>query len=132
MTTATWNWGAFFASIPEANAALLANAPLPPAPDLTLTGIGAALAGAQGEVNEAAALLAAHPGAVAALDIVLAAQGAWTAPIRKALASLPGGVAAAQKYLPEISTAIAMFQPAATGIQGDGHSTMWQTGADGA
>lgn len=110
--TPAWNWSAFFAAFPEANAALKANAPLPPAPDLTMADIGASLTSAEGDIAEAAALLAQYPGAVTAMDIILAAQGAWTAPMRSFLAALPGGVAAAQKYLPEIATAIAMFQAA--------------------
>lgn len=106
------NLSALLASLPEANAALKANAPLPPAKKMTMADIGAALSGAETDVAKVSAFLTAQPGVITALNIVLASQGGATAPLRSFLSALPGLLAEGRRYLPDIATAITIFQPA--------------------
>jgi hypothetical protein len=46
---------------------------------------------------------------------------------KEAVDATPAAVSALRQVLPEIIWAMSAFQPAATGIQGDGRSSMWQS-----
>lgn len=79
---------------------------------MTMADIGAALSGAETDVAKVSAFLTAQPGVITALNIVLASQGSATAPLRSFLSALPGLLSGGRQYLPDIATAITIFQPA--------------------
>jgi hypothetical protein len=115
------------AAIPKAVADYQANQARP---SVTMTGaqIAAAAAQFQNVLTEAAPILAAHPGAITAADDILDALDAggfnWAASIETGVDALPGGVDAVRRWLPTIMWALAAFQPAVIGIQGDRNDPM--------
>jgi hypothetical protein len=102
--------------IEKAEAALKANAPLPPAPEMTLADAAAAIEAAQPRLAALDAWLKANPGAVTAATIVLGglrAQGfAWAGELATVISGAPGGIAAAEDWLPTAISAMTMFSPA--------------------
>lgn len=118
-------------AIPKAVADYKANAPRPAATALTGAQAAAAAKKAQAFLAQAIPVLEAHPGAITAADDILQvldAHGiALAADIETALDGAAGAGAALEKALPAIIWALGAFEPAAAGITGDGHSTMWQS-----
>jgi hypothetical protein len=115
----------------QAEADYAANLPLPPAAPMSEADALAALTAAQPKIAALDAWVKAHPGAIRAAGRILTELGAqgftWATELDTALSAGPGGLAAADSWLPTVIGGLGMFQPAATGIQGDGHSTMWQS-----
>ena len=107
MTTNT-NWPVLaIALIPyleKAELAIKTNAPLPPAPEMSLSDAAAALRAAAPQLAALDAWLKANPGAVTATKIVfggLQAQGfGWAGEVAAIISGVPGGLAAAEDWLP--------------------------------
>jgi len=113
---ASINWSALVTAFEAADAAWLANAPLPAPAPFSSEGLAAALAAARPEIDKIAAVVQAHPGAIAAADIMLAALAAqdvaWAAPFKALVDALPGGLATAQAKLPTIIWLLTSLSPA--------------------
>lgn len=107
------NWAALFL---EALADIKVNKPIPPAPPLTEAQIQALLSAVQADLPTLAAKVQANPGLITAAGRVLAAldaQGeAWAGTLKAALDALPGGLAAAEQYIPTVLGLITAFSPA--------------------
>lgn len=114
------NWAAIVvAMVPyleQAEAALKANRPLPPAPEMSLSDAAAGLKAAEPQLAALDAWLKANPGAVTAVLIFLRglqAQGVgWAPELAAVVSGAPEGLAAAEDWLPTAISAAAMFAPA--------------------
>lgn len=114
------NWAALVvAMVPyleQAEAALEANAPLAPSPEMSLADAAAALRAAEPQLAALDAWLKANPGAVTAVLRVLAglrAQGfGWASELAAVVSGASGGLSAAGDWLPTAISAMAMFAPA--------------------
>ena len=99
----------------EALADIKANKPLPPSPPVTEAEIKTLLSALEAELPNLAAEVKAYPGVIAAAGRILTAWEAsgktWAAPLKAALYGLPGGLAAAEQFMPFISGMIDEFSP---------------------
>lgn len=100
----------------QAAAALKANAPLAPSPPMTMADAAAALKAAEPEIAAIDAWFKANPGAVTAVLIVLkglqAQRIGWASELSAIVSGTPGGLAAAEGWIPGVISAMAMFAPA--------------------
>jgi hypothetical protein len=110
------DWGALASQFERAVEAWQANEPLPPAAPFDMADLAAKLQAAQPEIDKYATIVADHPGAIAAADIMLAyfatLNEPWAAPIKTIVDALPGGLAAAHDKLPTIIWLLTTFAPA--------------------
>ena len=116
MTTSTFDFAAFAPYHEQAATALKANAPLPPSPEMSLADAAAAIKAAEPKLAALDAWLKANPGAVTAVLRVLAGLQAqrvgWASELAAIVSEAPGGLAAAEEWLPAAVSAMAMFAPA--------------------
>lgn len=121
-------WQTFIARLAQAAqkavADYKANAPLPVRPPLTGEQMAAGVKKLQALLDEAVPILAAHPGAITAADDILDALDdggfSWAADVEDGVNAIPGGLSMVRGWLPEAIWLLGAFQPAATGIVGDG------------
>ena len=112
--SSTFNWGPVLAEISAAITDYEANEPLPVGEPMSLADMASAIQSAKPDIDKIAAIIVAHPGAIRAADRILAAveaQGvAWATGARKFILALPGGAAAVEKYIPDVISALSIFQ----------------------
>lgn len=117
--TKSFDLGPVLAALPAAIVDFKANEPLPAGAKPSLADIAAGLKSAKPDIDEIAALVIAHPGAIRALDRlagVFEAQGAtWAPGVRKFLMALPGGCASVENLLPGVIAGMSIFQAAPRG-----------------
>ncbi|MDE2106271.1 MAG: hypothetical protein KGL39_54125 [Patescibacteria group bacterium] len=124
MTQPAFDWGAAFNTLRKAAVDLEANVPLPPGPPMTLDEVAATLRSAQPFLAALDGWVKSRPGAIRAmLDILAAmeAQGApWATELYGVVSQGPGGLAAAEQWLPTVIGALGMFDPASSWHPGPG------------
>lgn len=116
MTTAAFDLGAALNTLRLAAADFEANAPLPVGPAMSSADALAALKSAGPFLAALDGWVKSRPGAIRAmLDILKAmeAQGVpWATELYGVVSAAPGGLAAAESWLPTIIGALAAIQPA--------------------
>lgn len=115
-TTPVFDWLAFTPYLEEAAAAFEANSPLPPASEMSMADAVAALKAAEPDLAKLDTWFKANPGAVTAVLIILKglqAQGVgWASELSAIVSGAPGGLAAAEGWIPGVISAMAIISPA--------------------
>lgn len=110
------DWLALAPYLEQAVASFKVNAPLAPAPEMSLADAATVLKSAEPQLAALDAWIKANPGAVTAILRVLAglqAQGVgWASELAAIVSGASGGIAAAEDWLPTAISAMAMFAPA--------------------
>ena len=116
MTILPFDWGAALNTLRIAAADLEANTPLSVGPPMTMADTLAALQSAQPFLAALDAWVKSRPGAIRALmDILkgMEAQGVpWATELYGVASQAPGGLDAAEAWLPTVIGALAAIQPA--------------------